>query len=385
MNILGIHLTLLIGPKQVVPATPDLLQALNSVEVTLDSKDRSGFELNFSVGRSGPEDLFDYKLALNPLLKLEHRVIIMVKLDVVPEVLIDGIITTITTTPGSEPGSATITVTGDDLSGLFDLKPKNPPVEHLAMNDANIARLIILGYAPYGIIPDVIDPIFSEPTLPVERTPVQDTSDYQYLKELAQRNDHVFYIESGPLPNMSSAYWGPQKRLGIPQKALSVNMGSSTNVTQISFKSNTQSVTRVNGQVQDRTTNQVMPVQTVAATRVPLSSQPALMNQMQVRETRLPNSGLSTTQAMGRAQAETNKSTDQVVDVTGELDALRYDCLLKPRRLVDVRGVGYTNDGTYYVNKVTHRIKPGEYKQSFELTRDGVGALLPVVSNPVCI
>jgi hypothetical protein len=41
---------------------------------------------------------------------------------------------------------------------------------------------------------------------------------------------------------------------------------------------------------------------------------------------------------------------------------------------VDVRGVGKSYDGTYYVSQVTHRIKRGEYKQTFTLTREGRGS-----------
>ncbi len=64
---------------------------------------------------------------------------------------------------------------------------------------------------------------------------------------------------------------------------------------------------------------------------------------------------------------------------SGELDALRYGAALRPRGLVGLRGAGFSNDGVYYVKRVTHRIKRGEYKQSFSLTRDGHGSLTPVV------
>ena len=38
-----------------------------------------------------------------------------------------------------------------------------------------------------------------------------------------------------------------------------------------------------------------------------------------------------------------------------------------------------TYDGLYYVNSVTHNIKRGEYKQSFNLSRDGLISNTPVV------
>jgi hypothetical protein len=48
--------------------------------------------------------------------------------------------------------------------------------------------------------------------------------------------------------------------------------------------------------------------------------------------------------------------------------------------LVGVRGAGLAYDGLYYVKSVTHKIKAGEYKQLFELTRNGLISTLPRVA-----
>jgi hypothetical protein len=47
--------------------------------------------------------------------------------------------------------------------------------------------------------------------------------------------------------------------------------------------------------------------------------------------------------------------------------------------MVGVRGAGLAYDGLYYVNSVTHNIKPGQYKQSFSISRDGLVANTPGV------
>ena len=83
-------------------------------------------------------------------------------------------------------------------------------------------------------------------------------------------------------------------------------------------------------------------------------------------------------QAFIKAQAETDASGDAVT-VSGELNASRYGDVLRARRLVGLRGAGYSYDGLYYVKSVTHRIKRGEYKQSFTLTREGLGSSTPAV------
>jgi hypothetical protein len=133
----------------------------------------------------------------------------------------------------------------------------------------------------------------------------------------------------------------------------------------------------VTGQVQDRSTNQNIPVQTFTSTSLPLSSQPP--NPLEMRQQPFRGSGVSAAQAFARAQARTDASTNQVVTATGELNALSYGEILQARGLVSLRGAGYSYDGLYYVKNVTHTIQKGSYKQKFTLTREGLGSLVPVV------
>jgi hypothetical protein len=69
----------------------------------------------------------------------------------------------------------------------------------------------------------------------------------------------------------------------------------------------------------------------------------------------------------------------EAVTGRGDLDVLRYGHILKARQLVGVRGAGTAFDGLYYVKSVTHKIKRGEYKQSFELSRNGLISTVPRV------
>ena len=79
------------------------------------------------------------------------------------------------------------------------------------------------------------------------------------------------------------------------------------------------------------------------------------------------------------AIALAGNSADAVTG-SGQLDAVRYGVILRARQLVGVRGVGNSYDGSYYVKQVTHRLKLGEYKQSFSLSREGRGSLTPIVT-----
>jgi hypothetical protein len=88
--------------------------------------------------------------------------------------------------------------------------------------------------------------------------------------------------------------------------------------------------------------------------------------------------GLSPIQVALRGLADASGSMD-CTTADGTLDVLRYGGILQARSLVGVRGAGVGFDGLYYVSHVTHQIKRGEYKQSFNLTRNGLVSTVPVV------
>jgi hypothetical protein len=173
--------------------------------------------------------------------------------------------------------------------------------------------------------------------------------------------------------------WGPPVRTGTPQKALSVNMGPETNVTQINFTHNTLLPVLQSGDIQDRSTNQRVHIETFSGSQPPLSAQPAWAGS-HIRRKLFKKTGLTQSQAYAQAQGLTDASMEEVVTASGELNALSYGEVLQPRALVEVRGTGYTHNGTYYVKQVTHHIKKGEYKQNFTLTREGIGSLTPAAT-----
>jgi hypothetical protein len=374
---LQLRLTLLVGPTVAVPAPPLLIDALDKVEVTQTDEGRSGFQITFTAGRGGIIGLMDYPLVSLPLLKPFNRIVLILTFNGVPSVLMDGIITDQQLVPSNGPGESTFTITGEDVSVMMDLEEKS--AEHPAQDETLIALKLIASYSQYGLVPVVIPPVALDVPLPIERTPVQQGTDLAYLTLLARRNGYVFYISPGPAPLTNTAYWGPPKRLGVPQRALSINMGPESNVDSLSFRNNALQPTLVEGQIRDRSSNQTLPVQTLASTRTPLSALPAwLVNQPNVRRTQFRNSGLTAVQAFARAQGITDASTDALT-AEGQLDGLRYGGILQTGGVVGVRGAGLAHDGLYYVKRVSHTVSKETYTQRFTLSRDGTGSLSPVL------
>ncbi|HIK56588.1 MAG TPA: hypothetical protein IGS37_15675 [Synechococcales cyanobacterium M55_K2018_004] len=374
----GVNLMLLLGPVVPMPAPRLFTESLESVEVTQSDEGRSGFQIVFRVGRSGSSGLQEYQLLAHPLLRTFNRVIVVVTINGFPRVLMDGIITNQQFSPSAEAGQASFTLTGEDVSVMMDRKTKSEM--YPAQDETIIVNRLVLSYAKYGLVPLVIPPPSLDRPIPVERSPTQQVTDLQYIKDLAARFGYVFFIVPGPAVGANLAYWGPPIRVGIPQKAITVNMGGQTNATSLSFQHNPLEPKVVEGQVQDRVTNRQIPVRSFTTLRVPLSMKGALNLIAPTKQTeQFRESGRSLVQAFSRAQATTDQSIDNVVTISGELDTVRYGNLLQLRQLVGLRGVGYSYDGLYYVKRVNHTIRQGEYKQNFTITRDGLFTTVPIL------
>lgn len=373
-NLVGLHLQLLIGEAP-APAPLKASEALDSVEVTHKDEGRSGFQLVFQVGRSAL-DLVDYALLKEPRIKPFNRVVLNVFFGVKPLSLMDGIITNHQLAPSDDPGTSKLTLTGEDVSVMMDLEKRTRAYPNLS--DERIVDLILLDYASLRLIPQVETPSNPQARTVNEQTTTQpkNVTDLEYLNQLAGRHGFVFYVEPGSVPGSNVAYWGPPPRRGPAQAALSVNMGPATNVESISFKYDELTPKKVTFTLQDGTEETIERPARIPplATRIPTARK---------REFLTRPDGLSDGEVRTRAQGEVDTSFDQVVTASGTLDALRYGRILKPRGGVDVRGAGEHYDGTYYVKNVTHKIdvRKGEYKQTFSLTREGVGTTTPLVST----
>jgi hypothetical protein len=363
---------MLIGSTVPIIAPLKLNEALQSVEVTHSDQGRSGFQLTFQVGRSAL-DLMDYSLLKNPLLKPFNRVALTVIFNITPQPLMDGIITNQQLSPGNEPGASTLTLTGEDISVMMDLEEKLRP--HPGQPDNLIVEQLLTPYRTrYGLLSTILPPPTIEIRTPEEGSQAQHSTDLGYIETLAERYGYVFFVTPGKLPLTNLAYWGPPKRLEKPQRALSVNMGPNSNVETISFQYNGLAPNKVAYRLEDNVERVIQ-----RSSRRPLVATPAPLERTVFFSS---SSELSPEQTKAKAQGMVDRSLDEVVTATGELDALRYGGLLQPRGLVDLRGAGRSYDGSYYVKSVTHSIdiRKGEYRQRFTLTREGLGTLTPFVS-----
>ena len=369
----NIRLTLMMGPVVPVPVPRAVIDALTSVEVKTAAGEPSGFQLTFG---------FSIKSPLNTLLLLLGQVgpfirtIIVVTVNGTPHVLTDGVVVQHQVTPNVETGQSVLTITGSDLMAVMGYVDFTGIPYPALPAEARVA-LIIAKYAVYGMIPLVIPSVFMDVPIPVNRIPTHQGTDLEYVNRLAEDVGYVFYIEPGPAPGTNVAYWGPEIKVGIPQPALNINMDAHTNVESLSFSFNGASKTMPIVFIQNEETRAPIPIPIPDIS--PLNPPLGLIPPFPARFEMMRNTAnLNPIQAVALGLARAAKSADAVTG-TGTLDVLRYGRALKARGLVGVRGVGQAFNGLYFVKSVTHKIKQGEYKQDFTLTRNGLVSTVPRV------
>ena len=353
-----------------------MIDDLTSVQVTTTAAPRtpSGFQLVFNLSNRSP--LHTLFLLAGGSVPPVLRVILVATLDGTPEVLIDGVVTRQDVSPGTAAGMSTLTVTGVDLTAVMDFIPFDGFLYPAMPPEARVA-LMIAKYATFGIIPLVIPSVLIDVPIPTKEIPRQQGTDLAYIQKLADDVGYVFYMKPGPVPGTSVAYWGPEIKVGAPQKALNINMDAHTNVESLSFNFNAESATLPIVSIYDTETKKriSIPIPDITPLNPPLGLVPPLPK----KEERIEGTakyGEVRAALIGLAKAA--RSAD-AVSGSGSLDVLRYGRPLRARELVGVRGAGTAFDGLYYVKSVTHDIKRGEYKQNFTLARNGLISTLPRV------
>jgi hypothetical protein len=177
------------------------------------------------------------------------------------------------------------------------------------------------------------------------------------------------------LPFVNQAYFGPDIRFAEIQPALTMDMGASDNLLSINFSQDGSLPVLATGQMAVPESPITIPFAFPSARIPPLVVMPTLPRKVQVLRNTAKFDPL---QAAAAAESVQSGRLDSVT-ASGQVDAFRYGSVIRPRRLIGVRGAGYSYNGLYWVTQVTHLIERDKYTQSFQLAREGVYSITPVV------
>lgn len=374
----GIGLTLLIGPIVPIPAPRVVLEALESVEVRTATGAASGFQLKFSItARSELNTIFLLAAGTNASVATPAlRVMLVLTMNGSPQPLFDGVMTNVQVQPGGQGQPGSLTVTGEDVTKAMD-KIDWSGLPFPAVPVEGRVALLCAKYAAFGLIPLIIPVLFPDVQIPIDKIPSQRGTDLAYIQELARQVGYVFYVEPGPAVGTNIAYFGPEIKIGVPQPALNVDMDALTNVESLSFSFDPEKGVLPIVFIQNQLTRVPIPIPipNLNPLQPPLAALPTPLANITVMK---DTAKMSPMRAISAGLAKAAQSQDAVTG-SGSLDVLRYGRPLKARGLVGVRGVGVAYDGLYYVSSVTSTLKRGEFKQSFELTRNGLVSITPKV------
>jgi hypothetical protein len=371
----GFYLTLMMGGFNASPVPQPVIDALSEATVISTVGAQGGFQLKFTLGKNSVVQQMLNSGSFNP----RQRVIIAVTVNGQTEVLMDGIITKQDLTPSSAAGRSILAITGLDLTALMDFIDFTG-IPYPAFPEFVIVEAILAKYAVLGVVPVALPASIPTFENPLERFIKQIGTDYKFVSTLARNTGAVFYLDPGPTPGKSMAYWGPDisKLFGGAQPAMSINLDANTNIESLSFSYDGTLATQYLVTILEPNTKIPIPipVPNIDLLKAPLAANaPTPLRSQQLTPVANENPAGAALAALA--------SLFQTVDVisgTGQLDVLRYGQIFKARQLAQVRGAGNYYDGKYYVKSVTHNIKRGEYKQSFVLSRGGTGSSVSTVS-----
>lgn len=371
----AVRLRLFVGPAVPIPAPREVIDALDGVTVQSGSAGgQDGFELTFRLSNRSPlHTLFLLTGGASiPIL----RIVVAVTVGADTTVLVDGVMTHQEVSSDGGPTS-TLTVRGKDLTAVMDIVPLDG-LPYPAMPPAVRVLAALAKYAALGVVPLVIPSIIPDVPLPVDRIPRHQGTDRAYITALADEVGYVFHLDPGPVPGTSRAYWGPEIRVGAPQKALDAALdGPHRNVDQLSFRFDKERKELPVVMIQERASKVPIPIPIPDVT--PLNPPLGVVPPLPPRITTLKDTAkLDPAAAAMRGLAYAATHSDAVFG-SGSLDVTRYGRVLRPRRLVGVRGAGEAFDGLHYVTSVSSTLSPGSFTQSFSLARNALLSTVPKV------
>jgi hypothetical protein len=357
-------LSLLVGAPVPVPVPPDVSDALERVELETAIGERATFHLTFDQdGRPGLPERF--LLNTGDLL----RVVLVLNEAGVSSALMDGVMVvhTVAMANNSKPS---LVISGEDLTSLMDLVEVGRSFAGMPLQAR--VTLLLSAYSVFGVVPAVIAPPIADTPVPAERIPHQNTTDYAYIRALADSVGFRFTLEPGPTPASSVAYWGPEPRADRehPKLVIDVARLSGIDALQLSFDANRRVAPQA--LVLEPISKSVIPVPAPDITALvrPLGGVvPPAHQHRWLRDTAkmTPLDAAGALLAVGARSAE-------AMSGRGALDVGQTRVSLRAGAIVDVRGAAKPFDGLFEVSRVHDTFTSSSHTQTFELLRAGIGA-----------
>jgi phage protein D len=280
------------------------------------------------------------------------------------EELMRGYITRVTPRFAASEEQSVLEVAGMDGSVLMDREERLKDWPN--KKDSDIAREI---FGRYGFTAAVEDSeVVHDEAL---STVIQRETDLEFLQRLAKRNGCHCYVEG------TTGYFRPVPVHHRPQPVLAAHFGAETNLVHFTATVDALRPADIAMYQLDRFDKEVLVAEVGSGTREPLGRLDAAGlrgDGVEAGRIYVARNAATGAPEMTALCQEVFRAGSWFVEGEGEIDALAYAHVLRPRELVTIRGVGETYSGVYYVCFVRHVLSRGSYTEYFRVKRD---ALLP--------
>ena len=294
-----------------------------------------------------------------------------------PAPVFEGYITSIAPSMDSLPGNSTLDIQAIDTTVLMGLEEKIASWPNLS--DSEIVEQILRAY-------DVETEVESTSTTHQENdtTITQRGTDIQFVREIAARNGMEFYFGTDQDSGDVTAFFRPPQLDGTPQSDLAIHFGDESNMRSFSARLSGQRPLSVKTQQIDIKSNSPNTGQSTDISRTKLGEND--LNELEASTLGgllTPKDALSQLLLLGPptsdptelqtlAQAVRDDAAWCIV-AQGEINSEAYQAVLRPHRLVLVKGAGTSFSGKYYVTRVVHELtNDGRYIQKFEALRNAL-------------
>ena len=302
MSLLGVHLTVLAGPTVPTPLPPDV-----AARVALGDGDRvrrRALGLHHHPRRRplGADGRLRHARCstTSPLRANARASSCCCTMGALPQVLMDGIVTETELTPGSASQHAELRVTGHDVSLLLDRHEVSDRARRPRRRPAGA------GASRCPTSPAASSPRSSRRPCSTRRCRSSAPRPSRPpTTRTCRRSRPTTATSATSAPDRcracSTLYWGPPVRVGLPQKALSVDLGPDTNVTGSPTLPRGRARARAGrGSGAGPRLGTVVPVRTVGSLRPPLAALPVwAVHQPDVRTRQFRDTGVTATTALG--------------------------------------------------------------------------------------
>jgi phage protein D len=349
-----------------VPASPDLLAAIQQIEVEDHADMADMLRLNVAIGIK--DGCADWTVLDDDLFQRLANITVLVTVGSAPaEPLIDAYVIETSANFANQPGQSVLNVVAMDPTVLMNLEERVRDWPDMA--DSDIATAVFSDRA-YTFVPIVEATKWIRQE--VDQKVIQRGTDIQFLQQLARRNGYEVYVETDPLSRETQGHFHPPQLDQKPQGVLSVNMGQATNVNSFNARYDMLRPTTAQVTGLDVETQSDQPAQAERSALPDLGNNPPL-NGDRPRRVLLNQTGMAQTgELQTLAQAVVDRSA-QAITADGELNTVAYGGILRAKRPVEVRGAGRQFSGIYYVEKVLHTFSGDGYTQRFTLRRNALG------------